>query len=213
MRFLSPENHKVLSEIVEQHITKDNGLFEQLFVEFGNKEKGSVMELNKKFLSIISDISTKTHEPRKVSFEQQYNNHHRNFMSYTPKHPESPVFSDIVPKEPLRNIDELIKETVINRQYEISPVGVSKFPIKYSPPVANTETAKKYITIQPTTPNEISVSLGDSAIEISSTYTESMNANEIHDMCILLKTLEAKLSGMESDLSILKEHIYKHTVS
>ena len=53
MHFLSPENYKVLSKIVEQHITKDTGLFEQLFVEFGKKEKGSVMELNKKFLSII----------------------------------------------------------------------------------------------------------------------------------------------------------------
>lgn len=213
MHFLSPENYKVLSKIVEQHITKDTGLFEQLFVEFGKKEKGSVMELNKKFLSIISDISTKTHEPRKVSFDQQYNNHRRNFMSYTPKHPESLVFSDIAPKEPLRNIDELIKETVINRQYDLSPVGVSTFPIKEIEPVANTSPAKKYLTIQPATSNEISGSLGDIAIEISSPYTESMNANEIHDMCILLKTLEAKLSGMETDLSILKDHIYKHTIT
>jgi hypothetical protein len=111
MLFLSKENRNLLYEIVYENITKDTDLFEKMFNDFGMREQGPVMTLNKKFLSIISDISNKTIEPRKtVSFDQQYNNHKRNFMSYTPKHPEAPIFTDMIPKEPLRNIDEIIKD-------------------------------------------------------------------------------------------------------
>ena len=208
MLFLSKENRQVLSELVYDNITKDSDLFEKMFTDFGAREKGDVMSLNKKFLSIITDIASKTHEPRKtVSFDQQYNNHKRNFMSYTPKHPEAPIFTDMVPKEPLRNIDEIIKETVISRQYDLAP-NVNKYSSPSIQQPKNIETIQiKQIDIQPVLQNELTVSLADSAIELVSDISEPIPDQQIQSILKLLYSLDSKLTGIETELSLLKSSI------
>jgi hypothetical protein len=213
MNFLSASNRQVLSEIVYENITQDTVLFDKMFNDFGSREQGPVMALNKKFLSILSDITAKAVEPRKtVSFDQQYNNHKRNFMSYTPKHPEAPIFADVLPKVPLRNIDELIKETVVSRQYELAP-SKSITSSEISQEVANKSknTKIKQLNIQSMNPDDnVSSAFIDNVIELNTNTTELFNIpvtshiDQLSSIQAMFEKFEKTLFSIETQISDIK---------
>ena len=146
MNFLSIDNYNLLYGIVKEHITDDPVLFDTLFNDFGHREKGTLMTLNKKFLKVMNDLVPKTPTAKKVTFDAQCNSHEQNFLSYIPKPPPTPIFADMPTKDVLKNIDEIMKETLAYRQYETIPTKPST-----SLPT-NTNTITNNTTHPPKTP-------------------------------------------------------------
>ena len=120
MSFLSTDNRAVLSELVKENLTPDMMLFDNVFKDFGNRERGPLIELNKKFLTIMKDIVQNIQKPRKVSFDQQIETHRQNFLSYAPKPPTIPVFADKPSVDNLRNISEIVQDAMETRKYDIA---------------------------------------------------------------------------------------------
>jgi hypothetical protein len=186
----------MLLEIVRENITTDMMLFNSMFNDFGNREKGTTLELNKRFIGILNDIVKNTPKTRKVSFDKQIDTHKQNFLSYLPKPPVTPIFADMVSKEPLRNLDELIKDTIANRQYE--PVKSPSDPkINILPP--------KVLDIEPIPVTESSNYLNQSVMdlgvaEISNTYNSS---HEISNIMQTISNIEIKIDILTQNISDL----------
>ena len=120
MSFLSADNHAVLAELVRENITPDIMLFDNVFKDFGNRERGPLIELNKKFLTIMKDLVQNIQKPKKVSFDQQIETHRQNFLSYSPKPPTIPIFADNPSVDNLRNISEIVHDAMETRKYDIA---------------------------------------------------------------------------------------------
>lgn len=57
MEFLNNTNYKLLLDIIKEEVPNINvHLFHSVFVEFGNKEKGELLTLNKKFIHLFMSI-------------------------------------------------------------------------------------------------------------------------------------------------------------
>ena len=180
MSFLSEENHVMLSEIVKDNITTDMVLFDNLYNDFGSRESGPLMSLNKKFLTIIRDISISM-KPRKVTFEQQVETQRQNFLSYTPTPPNTPVFSDTISPDPPRKLEDIVKDAMVSRKYDTTPVEVKS-------------DVPKRLNIQPIDSDVLSTS----AIVIS---TDQEPSDTIID---LLTKLENRLNFIEIELKDIK---------
>jgi hypothetical protein len=210
MQFSSSHNYHVLLDIVKQNITTDVVLFDTMFKDFGSREHGPVMELNKKFLRILNDIVKNTPKTRKVSFDQQCDTHKQNFLSYAPKTPPTPRFADTLPDEPLKNIDDLVKDTIAARQYEIvKPTQSINQPIPIQDPVLS----KKILDIQPNNSTnvtnpflQIAIDLSESD-EISKSINDYSNhpastLNNLEPVIMMISKLESKIDMILSKLSI-----------
>lgn len=125
MNFLSIDNYNLLYGIVKENITDDSVLFDTIFKDFGHREKGTLMTLNKKFLKVMNDLVPKTPIAKKVTFDAKCDLHEQNFLSYIPKPPPTPIFADMPAKDVLKNIDDIMKETLAYRQYETIPTKKS----------------------------------------------------------------------------------------
>jgi hypothetical protein len=214
MQFLSADNYHVLLSLVKEHITTDVSLFDNMFNDFGSREKGPVLDLNKRFIRILNDMIKNNPKTRKVSFDQQCDTHKQNFLSYAVKPPQTPVFADSLSDKPLKNIDDLVKDTIASRQYEIAPSGrqyeiapSGTQPIKPIP-IKDPVMSKKILDIQPTASDELDNPFLKLAIDLSepeecSKYTPSnWNPQQLMQM---IYTLETKLDMVLSKLSTINE--------
>ena len=133
MNFSTNDNYKLLREIVSENITTDMEVFNKVFKDFGkntNMETVDLMVYNKQFLTLLqtiihnkNDYSTAEalSQKRKVSFDNKLEEHKQHFLSYTPKPPHIPDFVDKTDNTNLGNIDQLIKQTLLTRNYEPPP--------------------------------------------------------------------------------------------
>lgn len=77
MEFLNNTNYKLLFDIIKEEVPNINvHLFHSIFVEFGNKEKGQLLTLNKKFIhlfmSIVNSNQKKQQEEQQQIQTKQY---------------------------------------------------------------------------------------------------------------------------------------------
>jgi hypothetical protein len=138
MNFSSNENYKLLCEIVTENITTNLDIFNKVFTDFSKTmsttDTVDLMLYNKQFLTLLQTIihsnpdttsSNAVYQKRKVSFDNKLEEHKQHFLSYTPKPPTIPDFLDKADNKSLDNIDTLIKQTLLNRNYEPLPVSSS----------------------------------------------------------------------------------------
>lgn len=126
MNFLSNENYKILYEIVTENITNDVDIFNKVFQDFGNinqnnTESYDLMTYNKQFLTLLQSVIHNKPEvaaqKRKVTFDNKLEEHKQHFLSYIPKQPPTPDFSDKPDNTDLGNIDALVQQTISKRNY------------------------------------------------------------------------------------------------
>lgn len=215
MQFSSSHNYHVLLDIVKENITSDVVLFDTMFKDFGSREHGPVMELNKKFLRILNDIVKNTPKTRKVSFDQQCDTHKQNFLSYAPKTPPTPIFADTIPDEPLKNIDDLVKDTIASRQYEIVKTTQHTNQVI---PIQDPVLSKKILDIQPVHSPNVSIPFLQMAIDISEpeelpksidviSNHPTTNWNNLEPFIMMISKLETKIDMILSKLSMNNEHL------
>jgi hypothetical protein len=143
MNFSTNENYKLLREIVTENITTDIDIFNKVFQDFSknsNTDTNDLMLFNKQFLTLLQTIihnktdysssAAAVSQKRKVSFDNKLEEHKQHFLSYTPKPPHIPDFLDKSDNTTLGNIDNLIKQTLLNRNYEPIPTPINKPPRK-----------------------------------------------------------------------------------
>jgi hypothetical protein len=75
MEFLNNTNYKLLFDIIKEEVPNINvHLFHSIFVEFGNKEKGQLLTLNKKFIhlfmSIVNSNQKQQEQPQQIQTKQ-----------------------------------------------------------------------------------------------------------------------------------------------
>ena len=209
MHFLSNDNYNMLLEIVRENITTDTVLFTNMFKDFGNREKGSTIELNKQFLRILNDIVKNTPKTRKVSFDKQIDNHKQNFLSYMPKTPITPIFADMTPKEPLRNIDDLIKDTIASRQYEsFQPQSSSKSDINVSIPIPSNN-KQKILDIEYITNNTSEIYTSSPIVDLGKIEPSSndIDHDNISNMLHAISTMETKIDTLMMNVSEILQYI------
>lgn len=141
MNFSSNENYKLLCEIVTENITTNLDVFNKVFTDFSKTmsttDTVDLMLYNKQFLTLLQTIihsnpdttsSNAVYQKRKVSFDNKLEEHKQHFLSYTPKPPNIPDFLDKPDNKPIENIDNLIKQTLLYRNYEPVPVSSTNKP-------------------------------------------------------------------------------------
>ena len=114
-----------------------------------NETKQATIEPTKKYK--IEDIQSE----RQKTFESQLNQKKHEFEQYnTPKKPPVPNFADTIENEKIKNIDELISQTISQRNFDIQPLKY----IQIQEPVPNNFN-KEIIELPPVTTatSEISI--------------------------------------------------------
>jgi hypothetical protein len=76
MEFLNNTNYKLLFDIIKEEVPNINvKLFHSVFIEFGNKEKGELLTLNKRFIhlfmSIVNSNQQQQHQQEPQQLKQQ----------------------------------------------------------------------------------------------------------------------------------------------
>ena len=143
--------------------------------------KNETVEPAKKYK--IEDIQSE----RQKTFESQLNQRKQEFEKYnTPKKPPVPNFADNLDNEKIKNIDELISQTISQRNFDIQPLKY----IQIQEPVPNNFN-KEIIELSPVTPvtpvtNEISI------LQKLKTINEPV-LNEDFNLKTKLETLEEKI--------------------
>ena len=134
MAFLTQSNYNLLYGLVkETHTQIEPDFFQNAFLEFGRKETGPLMDLNKKFIRrLMHKISTQpkptpvfpftqpieTARSKNVTFDQQLELHQQHFKQFAaPPPPPTPVFKDEL-IQPSSGIDELMKKAIMERKYD-----------------------------------------------------------------------------------------------
>jgi hypothetical protein len=146
-----------------------------------NETKQATTEPTKKYK--IEDIQSE----RQKTFESQLNQRKQEFEQYnTPKKPPVPNFADNLDNEKIKNIDELISQTISQRNFDIQPLKY----IQIQEPVPNNFN-KEIIELSPVTPvtpvtNEISI------LQKLKTINEPV-LNEDFNLKTKLETLEEKI--------------------
>ena len=144
MSFLEQQNFNILLDIIREEIPNVNiNTFQHLFNDFGKKEHGDLLTLNKKFINIFFTIvNDPTHslfplmktelkytqmnitsqdfsKSRKVSFDHALEKHRQHFQTLAnPPIPAVPNFQDKLDDEQ-DNLDHLLQQTLLTRQYDI----------------------------------------------------------------------------------------------
>jgi len=140
----------------------------------GIQDSSQLVALNKKFLTIMLKImkpETIAIEPakkykiediqseRQKTFETQLKQRQNDFEQYnTPKKPPVPNFADTIENEKIKNIDELISQTISQRNFDVQPLkyiqiqepvlnNFNKEIIDLSPPAANITNTTNEINI------------------------------------------------------------------
>lgn len=156
--FLSDTNVRMLWEIIldddvivnknREEVTAINNVFLNVAQQFYDREKGNfkeLMQMNKKFISIIVDILNKNfpkpkqliiHEKESVpvtaeeiqktrasEFDQEFNKKQEEFArAMALPVPDVPNFSDSKKDEPISELDAVIKRTIAERNLEIQQI-------------------------------------------------------------------------------------------
>ena len=179
--FLSDSNIRMLWEIIldddvvvnknREEVTIINNIFLKVAQQFYDKEKGTfkdLIQMNKKFISIIVDILNKNfpkakplvihntesipitaeeiQKTRASAFDQEFNKKQEEFTrAMAMPVPETPNFSDNSKDEPISDLDLVIKRAIAERNMEIQQItsafnneGVENW-IKSSETSINTE--------------------------------------------------------------------------
>lgn len=145
MEFLNKSNYNLLLDIIKEEVPNINiNMFQSMFLDFGTKEKGDLLSLNKKFIylvmTIISTNNTQSQPPsykpdnlnqpidvtyqkhsqlKRVSFEHEVDKHRLHFQQFAaPPIPPTPKFSDDLTDDKI-NIDVLLHNTLKDRNYDI----------------------------------------------------------------------------------------------
>jgi len=202
MSFLSADNHAVLAELVRENITPDSMLFDNVFKDFGNRERGPLIELNKKFLTIMNDIVHTSQKPKKVSFDQQIETHRQNFLSYSPKPPTIPIFADNPSVDNLRNISEIVQDAMETRKYDIATTIAIPKPEMPSLKMLKS-TVPKRIHIHEET--DTAPPILDMAINISSESTDHTTLKEAITYDMFAKFEERMFSRLDAIEQMLME--------
>ena len=72
MEFLNNTNYNLLLDIIKEAFPNINmNLFHSVFVEFGNKEKGDLLTLNKKFIHLFMSLVTSNQQQTQQQQQQQ----------------------------------------------------------------------------------------------------------------------------------------------
>ena len=156
--FLSDANIRMLWEIIldddvvvnknREEVTIINNIFLKVAQQFYDREKGTfkdLIQMNKKFISIIVDILNKNfpkpkqlviHEKESIpitaeeiqktrasEFDQEFNKKQEEFTrAMALPVPEVPIFSDSKKDEPISELDAVIKRTIAERNLEIQQI-------------------------------------------------------------------------------------------
>jgi len=134
--FSSKENCKLLWDILNENplfvkFTQNRSdmifsVFEDDIFSFyeKNKNTNNLLELNKKFISHITDaLVAKDNSHKKVQFEESFNTKKEEYLnSYKVEIPDPIDFSDNVKEDKLVNMDELIQSEMNKRQFDIKKI-------------------------------------------------------------------------------------------
>ncbi len=134
--FSSKENCKLLWDILNENplfvkFTQNRSdmifsVFEDDISSFYEKNKNNknLLDLNKKFISHITDaLVAKDQSRKKVQFEETFNLKKDEYLNaYKVEVPEPIDFSDNVKDEKLVNMDELIQSEMNKRQFDIKKI-------------------------------------------------------------------------------------------
>jgi len=149
MAFLTQSNYNLLYNLVtETHTQIQPDFFQNVFLEFGRKENGPLMELNKKFIrKLMNKISTQNKLPppsqlipqqtqslfsfnqidttrpqgmrsKNVTFDEQLELHKQHFQQFSAPTPPPTPVFSDDLTQPSSGIDELMKKTLMERKYD-----------------------------------------------------------------------------------------------
>ena len=200
MAFLTQSNYNLLYGLVkETHTQIEPDFFQNAFLEFGRKETGPLMDLNKKFIrKLMQKISTQHKLPtpsqllpqqqptfpfnmarssKNVTFDEQLELHQQHFKQFSaPPPPPTPVFSDDL-TQPSSGIDELMKKAIMERKYDTHNIS--------PPPPSSLQQQQQYYSQRPPRKLEIGNIVNDpdivkqDIIDIDNLENVSLQISEI----------------------------------